>query len=46
MGIPHCAAYAFAQMEHGRESRIHKCMGQIVKYWYQNYEYENLGPQC
>jgi len=37
MGIPHCAVSRFAEIEHGRKSRTHKCMEQRVKYWYQNY---------
>lgn len=37
MRIPHCAANRFVEKEHGRESRTHKCMGQRLKYWYQNY---------
>jgi hypothetical protein len=35
MGTLNCASNGFAEMELGRKSRRSKCIGQIVKYWYQ-----------
>jgi hypothetical protein len=35
MGITNCVANGFADMELGRGSKRGKCIGQIVKYWYQ-----------
>jgi hypothetical protein len=35
MGIPNCAVNGMAEMELGRQSRRGKCIGQILKYWYQ-----------
>ena len=35
MGIPNCAMNGLVEMALGRESRRGKCIGQILKYWYQ-----------
>jgi len=35
MGIPNCTMNGLAEMELGRESRRGKCIGQILKYWFQ-----------
>jgi hypothetical protein len=48
VGIPNCTANGFADMEFGRESKRGKCIGQILKHWYQItcLEMEEPKKQC
>jgi hypothetical protein len=48
MSILNYAANGLAEMEFGRERKINKCTGQMVKSWYQSMclDIDDLAKQC